>query len=148
MRHICLQEGIPHTDDENEEVSSDSSSNTVVPESSKTCKTKMELKISKHKKRKKAIINDGKRKPSRPASWVWLHFTVIKGLDLEWPRATCNWCGVDYASHPKRNGTSNMATHLETQCKKIPKELLDLKQTTLTILAKIIEDGQGCGKKN
>ncbi|XP_054782853.1 uncharacterized protein LOC129290171 [Prosopis cineraria] len=78
----------------------------------------------------------GKRKPTRPESWVWSHFTLMEGCDPEFPRATCNWCGFDYACHKKRNGTSNMATHLEERCKKFGARDTDPKQPKLSFQPK------------
>ncbi|XP_054821797.1 zinc finger BED domain-containing protein RICESLEEPER 2-like [Prosopis cineraria] len=87
----------------------------------------------------------GKRKPTRPESWVWSHFTLMEGCDPEFPRATCNWCGFDYACHKKRNGTSNMATHLEERCKKFGVRDTDPKQPKLSFQPKKKEEGEGCG---
>jgi hypothetical protein len=47
-----------------------------------------------------------KRKPSRPPSNAWKHFTR---RDDE--KAACNFCGKIYACNSSRNGTSNMNKH-------------------------------------
>ncbi|KAF7808335.1 zinc finger BED domain-containing protein RICESLEEPER 2-like [Senna tora] len=89
----------------------------------------------------------GKRKPTRPESWVWAHFTLIEDCDPEYPRATCNWCGTDYACHKKRNGTSNMAHHLESKCIEFLRGLGDPKQPKLSFQPRKKEDGEGAGIK-
>ncbi|MED6220035.1 hypothetical protein PIB30_041206 [Stylosanthes scabra] len=69
--------------------------------------------------------SDGNRKPSRPRSWTWEHFTKDPNCNPEYPRAKCNWCGASYACDTHKNGTTNMKNHLMSQCKRIPKEVLD-----------------------
>ncbi|WJX61747.1 cellulase [Trifolium repens] len=69
----------------------------------------------------------GNKKPCRPKSWVWDHFTKVNG------RAVCDWCkNTSYACDSHRNGTSNQAHHLRMQCKKFPKHL-DPNQTVLSV---------------
>ena len=58
-----------------------------------------------------------KRKPIRKSD-IWEHFTKVKVSDGGESRATCNYCGKDYASDSKRVGTSSMWGHLKNQCKK------------------------------
>ncbi|KAI4336877.1 hypothetical protein L6164_015354 [Bauhinia variegata] len=69
------------------------------------------------------------KKPTRPPSWAWDHFTEksIKGVMT----AVCNQCGTYFASDRKRNETSNLIGHLMRQCKKFPKELRDPRQMVL-----------------
>ncbi|CAI8586699.1 unnamed protein product [Vicia faba] len=71
--------------------------------------------------------DSGNRKPIKPRSWTWEHFTKIGS------RAKCNWCDVTYAADSQRNGTSNLKHHLLHQCKKFPKESLDPTQQTLVL---------------
>ena len=106
------------------------------------------MKLSKKRKEKEKAsesvsIDEGKRKPSRAESWVWQHFTEITNRDPNWPRAACNWCGVDYACHKKRNGTKNMAIHLKEKCPKFPRKLQDCKQTVLSFQPRRKEEGEG-----
>ena len=87
----------------------------------------------------------GKRKPSRPRSWTWDHFTRDPNSKSSTPRAKCNWCGASYACDTHRNGTTNMKNHLLTQCKKFPKESLDPSQTILSFQQLKKEEGKGIG---
>ncbi|KAJ7959442.1 Zinc finger, BED-type [Quillaja saponaria] len=57
-------------------------------------------------------------------SWIWEHVTHVKGTSGLNRRSTCNWCGITYASHSKKNGNSNLGTHLKYQCKKFSKHLV------------------------
>ena len=111
-------------------------------------------KVSKvDKKRKDAESSNkdnvekdlGKRKPSRPRSWTWDHFTKDLAPNSLNPRAKCNWCGATYACDTHRNGTTNLKNHLLTQCKKFPKESLDPSQRILTLQQLKKEDGKGVG---
>ena len=63
---------------------------------------------------------------SRVVSKVWDHFTKLDG-DPKFPRAACNYCGKDYACAAKKDGTSNMWTHLKIQYKKYPFRVEDKK---------------------
>ena len=81
-------------------------------------------------------VNKRKRKPTKPASMVWEHFTKIKGGDPNDPRCACNYCGKDYACNTKTCGTSSMLVHLNTQCKKYPFRVEDKKQKLLSFQAK------------
>ncbi|CAI8615833.1 unnamed protein product [Vicia faba] len=83
--------------------------------------------------------DSGNRKPIKPRSWTWEHFTKIGS------RAKCNWCDVTYVSDSQRNGTSNLKHHLLHQCKKFPKESLDPTQQTLVLQQLKKEDGNGSG---
>jgi len=83
------------------------------------------------------------KKPSRPKSWAWAHLTERKVNGSV--RAECNWCGTSYACDRKRNRTSNMIGHLQKQCKKVPKNLRDPKQSVLTLQPKRREQGEGSG---
>ncbi|XP_072060642.1 zinc finger BED domain-containing protein RICESLEEPER 2-like [Arachis hypogaea] len=85
--------------------------------------------------------NEGNRKPSRPRSWTWEHFTRDPKSNPSHPRAKCNWCGASYACDSHRNGTTNMRYHLLNQCKKFPRESGDPSQTILTFQQK--KEGEG-----
>ena len=85
-----------------------------------------------------------KRKPTKPPSEVWDHFTKVKECDPNYPRATCNYCGIDYACHGKRNETSNMKAHLASGCQKHPFRCKDPKQKTLSFQSKN-KEGEGEG---
>ena len=71
-----------------------------------------------------------KKRPTR-VSDIWEHFTKVKGGDVNDPRSTCNYCGADYASHPKRVGTSTLWTHLK-KCKKNPHRAAEKRQKVLS----------------
>lgn len=71
---------------------------------------------------------------TKKRSYVWDHFT--KNNDLKLSRVIYNYCGVSYACQKKRNGTSNMRSHLETQCKKYPLRLSWEKQSLLSFKVK------------
>ncbi|CAJ2643835.1 unnamed protein product [Trifolium pratense] len=80
----------------------------------------------------------GKKKPCRPKSWVWDHFTKVGG------KAVCNWCkNTSYKADSHRNGTSNLATHLRTQCKKFPKHHDPNHDPNQTVLS--LQDTNGTG---
>ena len=59
-----------------------------------------------------------KKKSSKSSSKVWNHFTKIKGYDPNYLRVTCNYNGINYACHNKRNGTTTMEARLFNKCKK------------------------------
>ena len=74
-------------------------------------------------------VHEDKGKPPLPPSvgntitgkkrsTVWGHFTVIEGGKK--PRAACNYCSTTYACDTKLNGTTNMRTHIQSQCLKYP----------------------------
>ncbi|RYR53229.1 hypothetical protein Ahy_A06g028242 [Arachis hypogaea] len=100
-----------------------------------------------------ALVNDsteietdeGKRKPCRPRSWTWDHFTKDETSNPQYPRAKCNWCGASYACDTHKNGTSNMKNHLLSQCKKFSKEALDPTQKILCFQDVIKDDRKGIG---
>lgn len=72
-----------------------------------------------------------KKKPNKPASIVWDHFTRLKNCNPNNPRCICNYCGKDYACNSKTCGTNSMLVHLQTQCKKYPFRVVDKKQKVL-----------------
>ncbi|QHN88942.1 uncharacterized protein DS421_16g567850 [Arachis hypogaea] len=80
--------------------------------------------------------NEDNRKPSRPRSWIWEHFTKDPKSKPSHPRAKCNWCGASYACDSHRNGITNMRYHLLNQCKKFPRESGDPSQTIITFQRK------------
>ncbi|KAI5427445.1 hypothetical protein KIW84_032747 [Lathyrus oleraceus] len=86
-----------------------------------------------------ASRDSGNRKPIKPRSWTWEHFTKIGS------RAKCKWCDVSYAADSQKNGTSNLKHHLLHQCKKFPKESLDPTQKTLVLQQLKKEDGNEYG---
>ncbi|KAK1365239.1 hypothetical protein POM88_040800 [Heracleum sosnowskyi] len=71
-----------------------------------------------------------KKKPTRTSD-VWDHFTKLVGEDPEDPRCRCNYCGLDYACHSRRIGTSTLWGHLE-KCKNNPHKVVDKKQKVLS----------------
>ena len=80
----------------------------------------------------------GKRKPTRPPSIAWDHFT--KSLDGF--HATCNYCAKQYACDSKKNGTSNLLSHLTHACPTYPNRE-PKKQKTLAFQPK--KSGEGGG---
>ncbi|XP_072054326.1 zinc finger BED domain-containing protein RICESLEEPER 2-like [Arachis hypogaea] len=89
--------------------------------------------------------DEGKRKPSRPRSWTWDHFTKDETSNPQYPRAKCNWCGASYGCDTHKNGTSNMKNHLLSQCKKFSKEALDPTQKILCFQDVVKDDRKGIG---
>ncbi|WOL01424.1 HAT family dimerization domain-containing protein [Canna indica] len=67
-----------------------------------------------------------KRKPTRPPSNAWLHFT------RENDRATCIYCKKIYACNASSHGTTNLLKHLRT-CEKNPNREFDKKQKTIVL---------------
>ena len=72
-------------------------------------------------------VHEDKGKPPLPPSAgnigkkrsiVSGHFIVIEAGEK--PRAACNYCGAIYACDTKLNGTTNMRTHIQSQCLKYP----------------------------
>jgi hypothetical protein len=53
-----------------------------------------------------------KKKNCVNKSEVWLHFTKVEPIDLDNPKATCNYCNRMLGCH-WRNGTSTMKVHLQ-----------------------------------
>lgn len=43
---------------------------------------------------------------------------MVEGGDPKHPRATCNYCGLDYAADTNHCGTSTLWGHVERKCKK------------------------------
>ncbi|RYR19682.1 hypothetical protein Ahy_B03g064550 isoform B [Arachis hypogaea] len=85
--------------------------------------------------------NEGNRKPSRPRSWTWEHFTKDPKSKPSYPRAKCDWCGASYACDSHRNGTTNMRYHLLNQCKKFPRDSVTLVKQSLPSNKK--KEGEG-----
>ncbi|XP_072060335.1 zinc finger BED domain-containing protein RICESLEEPER 2-like [Arachis hypogaea] len=83
------------------------------------------------------------KKPVRPRSWTWEHFK--KDDSGPKPRAICKWCGASYAADSHKNGTSNLKSHLLSQCRKFPKDSLDPTQKTLVMQQLKKEEGNGLG---
>lgn len=54
----------------------------------------------------------GKRKPIRPPSIAWDHFTKLS----DGYHTLCNYCAKQYACAEKKNGTSNLLSHLTNMC--------------------------------
>ncbi|KAL5564284.1 hypothetical protein UlMin_027448 [Ulmus minor] len=75
-----------------------------------------------------------KRKPAKKST-IWEHFTNLKVEKNQEPRAACNYCGKTYASDTRRVGTSSMWGHLNNQCPKYPRRILDKKQKLLSFEA-------------
>ncbi|CAB4289905.1 unnamed protein product [Prunus armeniaca] len=63
-----------------------------------------------------APIEEGERKPARPPSIIWEHFIKMQD-DPKNPKAKYKYCNKVYACGSKRNGISNLLSHLENQCK-------------------------------
>ena len=61
-----------------------------------------------------AVESDKKNGGRR--SWVWDHFTFIKGET----QVPCPYCKTVLAAGTKRNGTSTLIQHLKSVCKKSP----------------------------
>jgi len=58
------------------------------------------------------------RKKRKNTSMVCDHFTKCSEYSNDDPHAKCNYCGMVYACHPRRNGNSTMRMHLKHYCKK------------------------------
>lgn len=43
---------------------------------------------------------------------------MLPDYDPKKPRATCNYCGANYAADTKMNGTRTLWAHVERKCKK------------------------------
>ncbi|KAF1896106.1 hypothetical protein Lal_00042870 [Lupinus albus] len=80
------------------------------------------------------VGNEGNQKSSRQRSWTWDHF--IKCNDSFKPRAK---------SMKHRNGAKNLNNHLLTQCKKIPKDHIDISQKIIYLQPLKKEDDKGIG---
>ena len=73
-----------------------------------------------------------KRKPSRPPSNVWAHFSKDKEND----KVIWNYCGKSYASNSASHGTTNLIKHLRA-CKKNLHKEEDKKQKQLLLENKV-----------
>ncbi|KAF2309284.1 hypothetical protein GH714_001507 [Hevea brasiliensis] len=62
-----------------------------------------------------------KRKPVRPRSTVWDHFTKFKTDDGD-TKGKCNYCNKEFYCDPKRNGTTALRNHMNI-CKKHPQAI-------------------------
>ena len=60
-------------------------------------------------------------------SEIWDHFSMMGDCDPNNPRASCNYCGKDYGSCGKRDGTSNLWNHLYYRCPTSPYKVIDKK---------------------
>ncbi|KAK1402710.1 hypothetical protein POM88_002315 [Heracleum sosnowskyi] len=98
----------------------------------------IELKSPKKEKDNDDLLNT-KKKPTRTSD-VWDHFLKIKGGNPNDPRCKCKYCGMDYACHSTRVGTSSLWGHLK-KCKKYPNNVADKKQKVLSFKRGI--DGEG-----
>ncbi|KAK1401304.1 hypothetical protein POM88_000909 [Heracleum sosnowskyi] len=98
----------------------------------------IELKSHKKEKDNDDLLNT-KKKPTRTSD-VWDHFLKIKGGNPNDPRCKCKYCGMDYACHSTRVGTSSLWGHLK-KCKKYPNNVADKKQKVLSFKRGI--DGEG-----
>lgn len=67
-----------------------------------------------------------KRKPTRPPSDAWQHFTKVENDT----RAACNYCHQTYACNTATHRTNNLLKHLKV-CEKSPFREIDKKQRTL-----------------
>ncbi|ONH90806.1 hypothetical protein PRUPE_8G075500 [Prunus persica] len=74
------------------------------------------------------------RKPARPPSIVWENFIKMQD-DPKNPKAKCKYCNKVYAYGSKKNGTSNLLSHLANQCKEYPGRDIK-KQKTLSFQPK------------
>ena len=103
--------------------------------STETSAVKVRAQVPKPDKKKRKVTetstndgdnddsNPGKRKPFRPRSWTWEHFTRDPSSKPSNARPKCNWCGASNICDSHRNGTTNMRYDLLNQCKKFPKNL-------------------------
>ncbi|KAF7831973.1 zinc finger BED domain-containing protein RICESLEEPER 2-like [Senna tora] len=82
-----------------------------------------------------------KRKPFRPPSHVWSHFTKNETGD----RCKCNYCKKEYACGSKSHGTSTLNRHLN-ECPSNPNRIVDKKQKKLGIEKKPEEEDDGLVK--
>lgn len=72
------------------------------------------------------VLPKKKRKPSRPPSDAWQHFTKVENDT----RAACNYCHQTYACNTATHRTNNLLKHLKV-CEKSPFREIDKKQRTL-----------------
>ncbi|XP_021639462.1 zinc finger BED domain-containing protein RICESLEEPER 3-like [Hevea brasiliensis] len=71
-----------------------------------------------------------KRKPVRPRSPVWDHFTKFINTKGK-IKGKCNYCGKEFCCDPKKNGTTALRNHMNT-CKKHPHAIKN-KRTKLAL---------------
>ncbi|XP_043818222.1 zinc finger BED domain-containing protein RICESLEEPER 2-like [Manihot esculenta] len=71
-----------------------------------------------------------KRKPVKPRSEVWDHFTKFVSDEGEL-KGKCNYCKKDFCCDPKRNGTTALRNHLNS-CKKHP-HFIETRQAQLSL---------------
>ncbi|XP_052181165.1 zinc finger BED domain-containing protein DAYSLEEPER-like [Diospyros lotus] len=89
----------------------------------------------------------GMKKKPRQQSEVWDHFTRNED-DPSDPRAVCNYCGKNYASDTRKNGTSTLWNHVNNQCKKNPYRVEDKKQKILHYLKNSDNEDGSVGGSN
>ncbi|KAM6564201.1 hypothetical protein CsatB_030096 [Cannabis sativa] len=77
------------------------------------------IEVEEEVENDKEEMGNEKNKKPKGKSDIWQFFTRIVGGNLEDPRAACNFCGKDYAAHPKNCGTSTLWNHLN-RCPKNP----------------------------
>ncbi|KAG8651822.1 hypothetical protein MANES_06G026760v8 [Manihot esculenta] len=71
-----------------------------------------------------------KRKPIKPRSAVWDHFTKFVSDEGEL-KGKCNYCKKEFCCDPKRNGTTALRNHLNS-CKKHPHSI-ETRQAQLSL---------------
>ncbi|XP_038890181.1 uncharacterized protein LOC120079832 [Benincasa hispida] len=81
------------------------------------------------------VPNPPKRRKAFKKSMVWDHFKRLKG-DPKDPHTQCEYCGVVYACHSKRNGTGTMKNHLENYKQYSYQKKRDPAQVTLSFKTK------------
>ncbi|XP_028787200.1 zinc finger BED domain-containing protein RICESLEEPER 1-like [Neltuma alba] len=74
------------------------------------------------------------KRKRRLTSDIWNHFTRLPLTQTKGKhRAKCNYCGIDYASHPTKTGTKQLWRHFE-KCPKNPNKA-SKSQTMLTAMS-------------
>jgi hypothetical protein len=97
----------------------------------------------------KPPLPKNKRKRNvRKKSIVWQHFTKDLESPADKPVAHCNYCGVEYKCHRKRNDTSNMLYHIKA-CQQYNALLTnqDVSQSKFTFES-VPSEGEGDGGTN
>ncbi|XP_060972145.1 zinc finger BED domain-containing protein RICESLEEPER 4-like [Cannabis sativa] len=97
------------------------------------------IEVEEEGENDKEEMGNEKNKKPKGKSDIWQFFTRIVGGNPEDPRAACNFCGKDYAAHPKNCGTSTLWNHLNRLCPKNPNRVN--KQKTLCFEPK--KEGEG-----
>lgn len=82
-----------------------------------------------------------KKRPSKPTSSMWDHFTKLEVSANVGARCKCNYCDKDYACATNNCGTSTLWKHLRNQCNKYPYKEQQKGQTTLTLVSASDEKG-------